>query len=70
MLRQNIFRPPLNDKNRIAILTSLKGTTEINTHNLCLQKKLTTDWYGRNNIKTPSKIPRNMSIFFVAAQNY
>ena len=53
----------------------LKGITETNTHNFCLENKLATDnygrnrdHYGRNTIKTPSKIPSNISIF-VAAQN-
>ena len=41
----------------IAILTSRKSTTETNAHIIFLQNKITADNYGRNTIKTPSKIP-------------
>ena len=35
--------------------TIKKGTTETNTHNFCLESKLTAYNYGKYTIKTPSK---------------
>ena len=42
--------------------------TKTETQNICLGNKLTPDNYGRNTIKTPSKIPLNMSIFRSSAK--
>ena len=36
--------------------TNCKGTTETNTHNFCLENKLTTDNYGRITIKHLKKL--------------
>ena len=64
MLLLNIFRSLLNE-NQLALLKSWKTTTETNTHDFCLQNKLTADDYGRITIKTLQKI----EAYFVAAQN-
>ena len=44
------------NKNQLAIFTSWKDTTETNTHNFCLENKLTTNDYGIITIKIPRKI--------------
>ena len=51
-------------------LASWKGTTETKTLNICLENKLAADNYGRNTIKTPSKISSDMSIFLAAQNGY
>ena len=47
--------PPINNafknEKQLVILTSRKGTTETNTHNFCLENKLTRDDYERITIK-------------------
>ena len=58
-------RPPLNDifenENQLAILMIWKVTKEINTHNFCLENKVTTDDYGRIPSKYHKKLKPNLN---------
>ena len=64
MLQENIFRPPLNDTFKQKPTGNFNEDTQ--THNFCLENKLTTDDYGRIAIK----ILYTTRAFFVAVQNF